>query len=226
MINFKETIDRELIRIIKNPDTPESIYQKACEEILDRYSRQIHKNWWVLQKQMDNSDIINSLKEDYYDEAYEAFFKAIQKTDISKIENDNWKFVGMLKWYLANVRKKLILETKKQSKFKYLSTMSLLEDEESNTIDSDVEKSYQNEYGYKHDPSYIYEITEGENNCKSGIKKCLENWTDDEKSIYKLLEQGNSKATVAKLLGIEPNKIYSITNKMCKDMKMALNYAS
>lgn len=221
---YSKMLDRDLIALIKDPNTKEYTYQKACETILDRYSRQIHKNWWVLQKQMNASGIVNSLKEDYYDEAYESFFKAIQKTDLDKIENDNWKFVGMLNWYLANVRKKMIREATAKGKTKGLSTMSLIEDEDSSTIDSDVESAYQASEGYKNDPAYAYEAKNSEILCQKGLDHCLHTWTEKERKIYGLLERKHSRASIAQIMNMPPSKVYSITRKMYSDLKEAIGY--
>jgi len=184
---FNKLSDLELLLIIKNTNDSNVDYHYACEILLNRYLKQIHKHWWILQKQMNDIDLVKSMKEDFYDEAYEAFFIAIQKTDVSKIENDKWKFVGMLNWYLTNVRKKLRRIMKKESVVKHMHNMSCEENENSNEIDVDVEEAYQINDGYKNDPAYQYELSESENNCKKSIENCLKLWTEKERIIYKLL---------------------------------------
>lgn len=219
--------DRDLISIIKSKETPDNVYQRSCEVLLDRYTKQLYKNWWVLERQLKKLGNKTVTQEDYFDMAYEAFFIAIQKTDLSKIENDNWKFVGMLNWYLTNVRTKIIKEVKsKWSKTKSLVNVALKENEDSFVVDSDVEMHYQESEGFKHNPEYAYTVTEGNENCSKAISECFNKWSDFEKSIYKLLESGESKASVSRILKIEPSKIYQITKKMSNELKIALGYNS
>ena len=226
--SYYETLnDRDLIGIIKNPKTPDNDYQRSCEVLLERYSKQLHKNWWVLQRQLNKLGNKTITREDYFDMAYEAFFVAIQKTDLDKVENDSWKFVGMLNWYLTNVRTKIIKEIKsKWSKTKSLVNVALKENDDSSVIDADVEMHYQESEGFKLNPEYEYEISYGYDNCERGVKKCLEKWSDTEKTIYRLLESGETKVGVARKLGVEPSKVYAITKKMSVDLKKELGYNS
>ena len=217
--------DFDLISVIKDPNTSELDYNKACEVLLNRYEKQIHKNWWTLLKQLNKAGRKTYEKEDYFGPAYEAFFIAIQKTDLSKVRDNNWKFVGMLNWYLTNVRTKIMKDVKeKDCKTKSLVNGALKENDESNVIDWDVEESYQNHSGYKNNPEYVFSIIEGSEICKKGIDKCMEMWTEDERQVFKLLESGESKVNTARILGIKPSKLYSMSRKMCKDLKEAIDY--
>lgn len=219
--------DRDLLSLIKDKNTSDSDYQTSCEVLLNRYTKQLYKNWWVLERQLVKLGNKTVTKEDYFDMAYEAFFIAIQKIDLSKIENDNWKFVGMLNWYLTNVRTKIIKEVKnKWSKTKSLINVALKENDESSTIDYDVEQKYQETEGFKNEPEYVYEISESIENCKNALEECMNKWNDFEKRIYKLLESGESKAGVARKLDMEPSKVYQVTKKMSNELKKALGYNS
>ncbi len=224
---LKDLNDRDLISIIKDVNTPNFTYQRCCEILLDRYEKQMYKNWWVLQRQLNKLGNRTVTQEDYFDLAYEAFFIAIQKTDVSKIENDNWKFVGMLNWYLTNVRTKIIKEVKnKWSRTKSLVNMALKDNESSSVVDTDVEMHYQESEGYKLNPEYEYEMSEGYNNCSKSIEACMKNWSDFEKDVFHLLEDGNSKAEISRILKVEPSKVYCASKKMCKELKKHLKYNS
>lgn len=221
--DLKKMSELEIIRLIKNPDTDEFSFNKASEYLLKRYDNMFHKHWWVLQKQMGNSDLINSLKDEYYALAYEAFFTVIQKIDLDRIYDGKFKLMQLLSWYLTNVRSKLIKETLKKGKMKNLNEVKSSMEGDSSSIDSDVERSYWDSEGYKIDPSYkVVEIQEGEENCKRAIKECMSKWNDREKEIFKYLEKGMSKVEIANTLKITPLNVYSTTNKMKKELKNAL----
>ena len=151
--NFKKMTDRELVTIIKTTKD-RTIMNRAFNTILERYERQIHKNWLKLKAQLNGSSYVMSMESEYYSEAYEAFYNAIQKVDLNKIENDKWKLVGMSNWYLTNVRTKMINDIIKKAKVKSITHMHDVNEDETSAIDPDVEKAYWETEGYKNDPLY------------------------------------------------------------------------
>lgn len=215
----------ELIRIIKNPDTSETMYNEACEILIKRYEKMIHYHWWKLQQELNKTGYVNSVKEDYYDAAYEALFKAITKVDLDRIKDENFKILQLASWYISNVRTKLRKQVlTKVSKNKGLVTIALDNDEDSNVIDSDVEKAYNESFGYITDPIYNYEVKEGEENCERALKECFSKWNSEEKQIYKYLEKGKNKTEISQMMGLPVTKVYSITKKMRSDMKKSMDY--
>lgn len=219
----KNLNDRTLVTLIKDPNTSDYLFELASNVLVNRYEKQIHKNWWVLQKQMNNSSLVNNLKDEYYSEAWEAFWTAIRKIDVSKIKDDKWKCVGYTDFYLKNVRTKLIKETKKNGKIKSTSSMDT-EDPENLTIDSDVERAYWEQTGYKREPSFSYEVSEAEEDCREAVKRCIEKWSPLERQIFYLLEEGHSKTEIARKLNESSGKIYGAVNRMKKDLKKELHY--
>ena len=214
--------DRSLVTIIQQSNNRYEI-NKASEALFIRYERQIHKNWLRLEAQLDHSGIVQAMKEDYYDEAYEAFIIAIQKVDLDRIENDNWKLVGMLNWYLANVRTKLIKIALKNSKVKALDAMHRANNgDDCMTADPDVEEAYWNSEGYKNEPSYSYEVKESEKRCSSAIMACKEKWNNLQNSIFELLNEGYTRAEISRKLNCESAKIYILVNGMKEDIKRYL----
>lgn len=212
--------DRQLVTIAKKSS---SDAKKACEVLFKRYENQIHKNWLRLEAQLDHSDVIRSLKEDYYDEAYEAFLIAIQKVDLDRIENDDWKLVGMINWYLTNVRTKLIKLALKSAKIKSINSMSAANNgEECMTADPDVEEAYWNTQGYKNEPSYLCDVNERELRCKNALLFCKNKWSDEENKIFTLLESGLNRVEISRKLNINANKVYSTVNRMKEDLKKYL----
>lgn len=220
--NYSKMSDRDLVTLIHISNNKYEI-NRASEVLLKRYERQIHKNWLRLEAQLDHSGIIQSMKDDYYDEAYEAFLVAIQKVDLDRIENNNWKLVGMLNWYLANVRSKMIKIALKNSKVKAINAMHATSNgEECLIVDPDVEEAYWVTEGYKNEPSYRYELTDSENKCRAAIMLCKSSWNSIQNQIFDLLNQGLSRAEIARELHYDSAKIYIMVNKMKEDMKRCL----
>lgn len=222
---FENTPEIELIKIVNNPNSPELEYNLAAEILIKRYEKMIHYHWWKLQQELNNTGYVNSIKEDFYDEAYEALLKAITKVDLSKVKDNKFRILQLASWYITNVRTKMRKRVlNKVSKHKSLVTVNLNEDEDSNVIDSDVEKAYNEEFGYRTDPVYSYELQEGEDNCMSAVDRCFNIWDDTQKKIYRYLESGKNKTEISGLMGIPTAKVYSLTKRMKSDMKKALDY--
>jgi len=223
--DFEEMPEIELVRIINDPESSELEYNEAADVLIRRYEKMIHYHWWKLQKELNGTDAVLAIKEDFYDEAYEALLKAISKVDLSKVKDKNFKILQLASWYITNVRSKFRKQVlKKGSKTQKLVTQAVKEDEDSNTIDSYVEKAYNEAEGYKMDPAYRYEVEEGMENCRKSVKKCMAIWNDDEKEIYRYLESGKNKTEIAGIMGVPTTKIYSMTKKMMNDMKKAMDY--
>ena len=215
----------ELIRIIKNPKSKETEYNLACEVLIKKYEKMIHYHWWKLQQELNKTGYVESVKEDYYDEAYEALFKAITKVDLDRITDENFKILQLASWYITNVRTKLRKKVLKNvSKNKSLVTINLKEDDESLTCDPDVEKAYNDQIGYKTDPIYSYEIQEGEDNCRNAVRECFNIWDDEQRKIYEYLEKGKNKTEISQMMGLPVTKVYTLTKKMKSDMKKILDY--
>lgn len=222
---LKKLNDRELVSLIKSLENEENnyLYNLACEVLMGRYEQQIHKNWWKLRAQMNNSQIIDSLKEEYYSEAQEAFWTAIQKINLDKVRDDNWKCVGWIDFYLRNVRTKMIKDTLQKGKIKSLTSMKEEEGvDESLLVDPDVELAYWEDIGYKTEPSYAYEITEANEICANAVAYCRNGWDSYKNQIFDYLQEGKTRAEIAKIMGENPMKIYQVATNMKKDMKKAL----
>lgn len=212
--------DRELVSIRK---TSNSINERnwAGEILYKRYERQIHKNWLRLCAQMNNTPLIMSMQEDYYDEATEAFLTAIDKTDLNKIKDDDWKLVGMLNWYLANVRKKIIRIAMKQGVVKSISHMKNISGEDSLACDPDVEESYWETVGYKTEPSYVLESKEKSARYLDVLDKCKSNWHKGSGIEIEILDRLQNKKTrqeIAQDLNLTTSKVYSIIKNMRKEI--------
>lgn len=217
--------DRDLI-YLRKLSTNRMEKNWAGEALFKRYEKQIHKNWLRLCAQMNNTPLIKSLQEDYYDEANEAFLLAIEKTDLNKIKNNDWKFVGMLNWYLANVRKKMIKQALKQGVVKSLNHMHAIAEDDSSECDPDVEISYWDSEGYKTEPSFVIEFQDESKKCIEVLEKCKKKWLRNNGLEIEILDRLQDKQTrneIAGELGLTTSKVYNIIKSMKRDIQNAFN---
>lgn len=214
---MKKMNDVELLRIYNNPECDKD-KENAISTLWLRYQSQIHNNWWKLQRQMNNLDMVNMLKDDFYSEAEEVFLVAISKIDLNKVENDNFKCVGMLNWYLTNLRTKIIKTIKKTPQTKSISLMSTSENPDNLTVDTDVEESYWNNEGYKNEPSYVMEMNETQKIYEKIIDECKKHWTNTEKEVFEKMLEGKKKAEIIKSLNMESNDYNSSVRRIKNDL--------
>lgn len=220
--DLKEMKELDIIRLIKNSNTSRRDYNTAMEFLMKRYDNMIHKHWWTLQRQLNKSSIVNSFKDEYYSRAYDAFLTAVQKVDLDRIYDDKFKLMQLLSWYLTNVRTTIIKSALKKGREKSIYSMAQFQDDNTPTVDRDVEEAYQEQEGYMMDPAYALEVAEGEANCERAIKECMKKWDDQKKSIFKLLLEHKNKPEISKELGLKPSKVYMEVNKMKEDLKISL----
>lgn len=214
---MKKMNDVELLKIYHNPSCLKE-KENAIETLWIRYQSQIHNNWWKLQRQMNNLDMVNMLKDDYYSEAEEVFLTAISKIDLSKIEDNNFKCVGMLNWYLTNLRTKIIKTIKKTPHTKSISMMSSSDNPDIMTVDTDVETAYWDNEGYMIEPSYVLEMNETQALYEKIINECKKHWTDSEKEIFERMLEGKKKAEIIKSLNIESNEYNTSVRRIKNDL--------
>lgn len=221
-VDFSKMKEIEIIRIIKNPSSNRKIVDRAQEYLLKKYEKMIHRHWWTLQRQLGGSSIVNNLKEEYYSEAYEAFLDVIRKIDLSRTYDENFKIMQLLSWYLSNVRAHIIREALKKGKERGMNETSSYKDEESMTIDREIEEVYWLNEGYRTEPSYRAEISEKEEFCNQTIKECFGKWGDLERKVFILLKNRKGKGEIAEALNVKPSKVYNIADRLKKDLKTAL----
>lgn len=220
---MKSMNDRMLVTLVKTTAPGSMDYEKASKVLVERYEPQIHRNWWRLSASMNNSTIVQSIKEDYYLEAYEAMWTAIQKIDLNEIKNDKWQAVGYIDFYLRNVRTKMSKEILRKGKTKSVTGVKAAEgDDNSQVVNPDVEIAYWESEGFRTEPSYSCEVTEAEEHCSNAINSCLSMWTDLEKKIFDYLQRGFTRAEIARITKENPMRIYELATSMKKDMKRAL----
>lgn len=215
--------DRDLVIYIKSNKSTRYEHDQALTALWRRYQNQIHNNWHLLSKTLQSSDLITSMKDDFYEEAQEVFMIALSKVDPIKINaNEKWKFVGYFDFYLRNLRTKFHKELKRRTNIKSIDSMQKMSDDCNLEIDLDVEEAYREQGGYMDEPDYIVEQLEGERNCEQALKQCLEKWTPVQREIYKRLLEKEKKQDISKELDLSIPKLYVECNKMKRDLKKCL----
>ena len=215
--------DRDLVIYIKSNKGTRREHDQALTALWKRYQNQIHNNWHYLVRTLHSSDLIMSVKEDFYEEAQEVFMTVLSKVDPVKINADEkWKFVGYFDFYLRNLRTKFHKDLMRRVEIKSIDSMQKVNDDCNLEIDLDVEEAYREQGGYMDEPDYIVERLEGERNCERAVKTCLEKWTPIQREIYKRLLAKKRKQDISKELNLSIPKLYTECNKMKRDMKRCL----
>ena len=223
--NKKKILDYDLISLIKNPETSKDDCDHAWKILIKRYEPKIYKDWERLQRQLNNSVYVQNIKDEYFEEAMEAFYNAICKIDLSKVKNDKWKAIGYVDFYLKNVRTKLIKQVIKAQKIKSLNEKSIKINNETSSVsemDVDVESIYYRDEGYKYDPLYIIELEDTERECEEVLSNLIKNWDPSKREIFALLRSGIKRAEIARKLNINVSKVYNETKKMRSEIEKAL----
>ena len=216
---YKDLKDKELIQIYQSGTEEEK--DKVLKEFLERYERQIDKNWWVLCRQFDSSGYVLGIKNEYYSEALEAIYTAINKIDLSKIKDDNWKLVQYSNFYIRNVRTKMAKKIKQMAKERPLDNLSYIrggDESKENKVDPEVEKAYNETIGNKENPESI--VVEKEiNRIRMEIMMAhYENWNDTYKIVFNSLKEGGTKRDAARKAGINDNMLARVLRHMKKEL--------
>lgn len=221
--DFKSMKEIEVIKLIKNPETSRSVFNNACAYLIKKYEKTIHKAWWTFSKQMRETPLVESKKEEFYSRAYETIYTTILKVDLTRVYDDNFKLIQLVSLYLSNLRHTMINELLKEGKNISLET-SYKEEEGDDTscTNSVIEYEYYEREGYKTNPQYIMEAKENLLIQKKAIKKCLSNWSDIEKAVYTGIIHKKTKKEMSFEFGITLNELASITKKIKSNLKSTL----
>ena len=215
--------DRDLVVYIKSNRGTHREHDQALTVLWKRYQNQIHNNWHLLCRTLQGSDLIMSMKDDFYEEAQEVFMTALSKVDPMKINaNEKWKFVGYFDFYLRNLRTKFHKDLMKRTNIKSIDSMQKMSDDCNLEIDLDVEEAYREQGGYMDEPDYVVERLEGERNCEQAVKRCLREWTSTQREIYRRLLNKEKKQNISKEMNLSIPKLYTECNKMKRDLKKCL----
>ena len=226
--DFLKLNDRQLITIIKNPEVSKQDYNNAFEVLFNRYEKQIHKIWWSLNRQFGGQGIVETVKDEYYSAAYEAFFKAVSEIKLEKIRDDNWKLVQYSSFYLRNVKNKLAKQIVKNANVRStqnLVSMGFEEENSENRMDNETEEAYYNQEGFVYNPEYSYLYKHDEDICNKVLDECFNKWHPLKREIYRMLLKKIPKKEMAESLGITTLKLYNNISAMKRDLRKHMNKA-
>ncbi len=200
--------DVSLVTSIKT-SSDESQVREMTHVLYTRYSNFVHKHWHSLSRQLNGSHQVQDVKDDFYSESYVSFSRALAAIDITKIKNNKWKFLGYFGFYLSNQRntfaKKIIKKYQAETPIEipeasgdrtiYLSDIS-----EKGAVSS-AEDAYMEEDQRKR-------FWQGLSYCKNKL------WSDTEKQIFNMRENGKSIKVICETLSMSPWKCNKILTQM------------
>jgi hypothetical protein len=205
--------DKELVQKAQRENTA------AKAELWSRYQNLVHKNWFILREQMQNSIFVRDIKEDFYMEAYIALEKALHAVNLEKIYDDKWKFLGYYRLYLKNVRTELIKKIRDRAREKPL----FVETDSSESCQTDLSPLLIEESAHRDDPQEIYIQVEGADRVRKAVAYCKnELWDEKRRTIFDLRAKGILKQDIALKLGIAAPTLTYYLNQMREDLEDAL----
>ena len=197
MAHVEGLSDFEIIARIKREDIP--LNQKKVLEYLlySRYLNLVHKNWSILLNQLNRSSLAQEVKEDFYEDSYLAFLKALKAVNLEKVQS-NYQFTVYFNYYLKGLRAQYISKLLRQYK----------------------KEAYLEDLSQKRDASYLRAVTSYRDNPDEQFSKTLksllankcihqayEGWSAIKKTIFDLRCEGVPKKEIAQVLGITPSAI-------------------
>lgn len=209
--------DRQLVTEIKKGDQEEQI-KEMMQVLYLRYMNFIHKHWHALSRQLNGSQLVQDVKDDFYSESYLSFTRALDAVDLAKIQNDNWKFLGYFGFYLSNQRntfaKRLIQKYQEETAielpeaFGENKTIYLSDISEKGTVSSAEDTFLQDDHRRR--------FWSGLDYCKTKL------WTDIEVKIFNMREKGESIKTICNEVSISPWRYSKILTTMKNQLEKAV----
>lgn len=204
-----ENTDRVLITSAKAGDI------RAERTLWDRYQNLIHKNYHIMERQLNHSPQVREERDDFYSDSYIAFRKAVKAIDLEKIRDDKWKFLGYFRFYMMNLRNDTINRVIKQYRRERPMTIATESDQELDRSDRLV--AHQESSDETSTEAILNRITE-----EQAVKTCFQKWDDRRKTIFNKKREGLSNTEIAKKLEVNPATITYYLQSMKKDFEEAL----
>jgi hypothetical protein len=231
--NLSELTDREIVRRIKEGgDSPAA--QQLIYHLYRRYDLFVHKHWGYVMRQL-RGRVSSDIRDDFYSESYIAFIRALNAVSMSKIRDDNWKFLGYYGYFLLNKRKNFIKEILERRREE-------LPLHKTKTPSDQVTGAYITEDDFHkfnvHQPVLKHTISltrSGEELCiqkdisskvYSAIKNCKDTvWSEEERQIFTMKERGESPSTIRSTLNMSLWKYNKAWSKIKEDLLQHLPHS-
>ncbi len=216
---YAQMSDRQLVISIKK-SLSQSHTQQLEHILYTRYKNFVHKHWHALTRQLNSSALVQDVKEDFYSESYVSFSRALAAIDITKIRDENWKFLGYLGFYLSNQRntfaKKIIKKYQEETPIEVLEPTKDHSVYLSDVAEKGIVLSAEDEF-LQNDQRRRFWL--GLNYCKDRL------WGGVENQIFNLREQGKSIKAICDTLDISPWKFNKLLNKMKNQLDRVIETA-
>jgi len=210
--SYVHVSDVDLVTNIKTNRNAVEV-QAMTHALYMRYMNFIHKHWHALSRQLNDSYLVQDIKDDFYSESYVSFSKALAAVSLDKIKDEKWKFLGYLGFYLSNQRnafaKRLI------KKYNVETPIEIPVDGDHNRYLTDIV-----EHGTVSSAEDTFFKEEEQRRFWDGLAYYKgQVWSDIERRIFTLREQGKSIKSICTDLQISPGKCGKLLGRMGRQLK-------
>lgn len=213
MNELSTLLDRELVTLYKT-----SPHQTIVEELHKRYRNLFHKQWSILRKQLGNSIAVLELEDDFYAEMSLMIYQALDAIKLEKIRDDNWKFLGYLRFYVMSLRSKYINDLSKKVSHEDPLTISDSDGErELSRPDLQITDAHN-----QTNPELLFLDKEREVHVRKAVHTCFAQWDATKQFIFKKREQGITRTQIAKELSVTPAAITYHMDVMQRQLHSAI----
>jgi hypothetical protein len=164
---------------------------------------------------MNTSSSVISLKEDFYSESFLTFDKALSAIKLSKIRDDNWKFLGYYGYYLNSTKNTFARNIIKKYRHETALEVPASDADQKTILLSDL-----SQHGVSQSAEDEIVLHDETSRIQKAIKKCnTKLWTSEQKQIFALRAGGESVKSICTLIGISSWKY----KKLLDEMKVVLD---
>lgn len=216
-VSFEKMSDRQLVETIKASTDPKQIAAMRYA-LYARYEKFVHKHWHKLSSQLNASRATMEVKDDFYNESFVTFTTALDAVSVTKIRDNNWKFLGYYGFYLSNQRKSFA--RKVIQKHRHETSLEAPNPESPN---STIYLSDMVDVGRVPSAEEIILEQEGKAQFWKAVKICREKlWDTTSNAIFDARLKKTPIKTICTTLGISPWKYNKVLTQMRQDLDKQL----
>lgn len=207
---FEEKTDYELFaQYIKNPGASEFDRHEAMTQLWKRYEALTHKMGHVLEARRSKGNFYGLETETYYSDFYDAFLKAVDGLQLSKIKTDpkTWKFWIQYNGYLRSANRDKINDYCRVTKHERPITVTNEDGEEVSITDlcgSEYSDTIEDAF-FRNEESMI---------LKEAIKNAYSKFSDKQKKIWNMRENGETFTAIARSMDVSSSSIKYQMNRI------------
>ena len=219
---FKEKTDYELFaQYIKNPLATSEDKKAALSELWIRYEALTHKMGHVLEARRNKGNFYGLETDTYYSDFYDAFIKAVDGLQLSKIKTDpkTWKFWIQYNGYLRSANRDKINDYCRVTKHERPLTVTNDDGDEISITDlcgSTYSGTLEDAY-FKNEESVV---------LKEAIKNAYSKFSDKQKKIWNMRENGETFTAIAKSMSVSSSSIKYQMNRIKDVLKGELDLSN